>query len=323
MAKTQKKTLQNKPKTNNFLSCFGCSNNNNIVLEYKKEANIKSDGMKKKKKKKKARWSFWTRFSMKKSTTRTVPLEFDNKPSNSNSNSKFSSNSISNFNSQPDVPHDKEVPNPSNNEIQVLPHHHQLIHQDQIQKRHEPNNNISEQNNINSKLEHVRVDASKDDKHKKRSSFCRKIEAIRTGSTHQPGSPPDPNKFKLNSEFKPKSKLIKPTGVGPTCRNERRATSPSKNTRQNDALLIIAQKKKKKKKQQFDPVLVGLSIIMVTLLIMLLWGRFCAILCTSAWCYFVPCFKKRNLNSQYQYYRYDSEEYKKKVILGGFLERNH
>ena len=192
----------------------------------------------------------------------------------------------------------------------------------QIQTRPEPNNNISEQNNINSKLEHVHVDASKDDTHKKRSSFCRKIEAIRTGSTHQPGSPPDPNKFKPNSEFKPRSKLIKPTGMEPTCRNERRATLPSTNARQNDALLIIAQTKKKKQ-QQLDPALVGLSIIMVTLLIMLLWGRFCAILCTSAWCYFVPCFKKRNLNSQYQYYRYDSEEYKKKVILEGFLERNH
>ena len=193
----------------------------------------------------------------------------------------------------------------------------------QIQTRPEPNNNISEQNNINSKLEHAHVDASKDDTHKKRSSFCRKIEAIRTGSTHQPGSPPDPNKFKPNSEFKHRSKLIKPTGMEPTCRNERRATLPSTNTRQNDALLIIAQTKKKKQQQQLDPVLVGLSIIMVTLLIMLLWGQFCAILCTSAWCYFVPCFKKGNLNSQYQYYRYDSEEYKKKVILEGFLERNH
>ncbi|XP_075659930.1 uncharacterized protein LOC142629780 [Castanea sativa] len=317
MAKAQKKTLQNKPKTNNFLSCFGCSNNNNIVLEYKKETNIKSDGMKKKKK---ARWSFWTIFSMKKSATRTVPLEFDNK--SSNSNSKFSSNSISNFNPQSAVPHDKEVPNPSNKEIQVLPHHHyQLIHEDQIQTSHEPNNNISEQNNINSKLEHVHVDASKDDTHKKQSSFCRKIEAIRTGSTHQSGSPPDPNKSKLNSEFKLKSKLIKSTGVGPTCRNERRAPPPSTYTRQNDALLIIAQKKKKKK--QLDPVLVGLSIIMVTLLVMLLWGRFCAILCTSSWCYFVPCFKTRNLSSQYQYNRYDSEEYRKKVILEGFLERTH
>jgi hypothetical protein len=63
---------------------------------------------------------------------------------------------------------------------------------------------------------------------------------------------------------------------------------------------------------------------------MLFWGRICAILCTSAGFYFVPRLRnvtksddvvEKNPNSHDQ--DYDSEEYKKKVVLEGFLERNH
>ncbi|KAK4766151.1 hypothetical protein SAY87_007793 [Trapa incisa] len=39
-----------------------------------------------------------------------------------------------------------------------------------------------------------------------------------------------------------------------------------------------------------DP-LVSLSMMMVTLIIMVLWGKACAILCTSAWLYFIPCMR--------------------------------
>ncbi|CAH8308863.1 unnamed protein product [Eruca vesicaria subsp. sativa] len=38
---------------------------------------------------------------------------------------------------------------------------------------------------------------------------------------------------------------------------------------------------------KFDPV-IGISVIILTLVIMLVWGRLFAILCTSAWCYFAP-----------------------------------
>ncbi|KAJ8562846.1 hypothetical protein K7X08_031298 [Anisodus acutangulus] len=78
----------------------------------------------------------------------------------------------------------------------------------------------------------------------------------------------------------------------------------------------------------FDSI-IGMSILMMTLLIMLFWGKACAIICTCAWFYFLPRFRPKNeaviagkiggiagvdLNS---------EEYKKKVMLEGFLERNH
>ncbi|KAL0709231.1 hypothetical protein Bca4012_016209 [Brassica carinata] len=38
---------------------------------------------------------------------------------------------------------------------------------------------------------------------------------------------------------------------------------------------------------KFDPV-IGISVVILTLVIMLVWGRLFAILCTSAWCYFLP-----------------------------------
>jgi hypothetical protein len=71
---------------------------------------------------------------------------------------------------------------------------------------------------------------------------------------------------------------------------------------------------------------------------MIFWGRFCAILCTSAWLYFIPRFrdsvvvvgggdnhdddddakmKSKNVVDL------DSEEYKKKVIMEGLLGRNN
>ncbi|XP_013627206.1 PREDICTED: uncharacterized protein At5g23160-like [Brassica oleracea var. oleracea] len=39
--------------------------------------------------------------------------------------------------------------------------------------------------------------------------------------------------------------------------------------------------------RKFDPV-IGISVIILTLVIMLVWGRLFAILCTSAWCYSLP-----------------------------------
>jgi hypothetical protein len=160
--------------------------------------------------------------------------------------------------------------------------------------------------------------ASKEDTCQKRSSFCRKIEAIRAGS-NQPGSP----------EAKPK--LTRPASIShsaslPVSFPEKRVANPSSSTLSRGTLKKPARKKDELS-EKLDPV-IGLSIVMVTLIIMLLWGRICAILCTSAWFYFVPRLANvtksddvvgKNPNSR----DYDSEEYKKKVVLEGFLERNH
>ncbi|XP_059294880.1 uncharacterized protein At5g23160-like [Lycium ferocissimum] len=74
----------------------------------------------------------------------------------------------------------------------------------------------------------------------------------------------------------------------------------------------------------FDSV-IGMSVLMVTLIIMLFWGKFCAILCTSAWFYFLPRFRAKNEAEQNDGNLdvLNSNEYKKKVVLNGFLERDH
>ena len=83
--------------------------------------------------------------------------------------------------------------------------------------------------------------------------------------------------------------------------------------------------------RRFEP-LVGMSVVMVTLVIMLLWGRLCAILCTSAWLYFVPRLSSAVVDptidglgagSGSRGLDLGSEECKKKVVFEGFLERNN
>ncbi|KAH0757065.1 hypothetical protein KY290_020558 [Solanum tuberosum] len=74
----------------------------------------------------------------------------------------------------------------------------------------------------------------------------------------------------------------------------------------------------------------GMSILMVTLLIMLFWGKACAIVCTCAWFYFLPQIRTKNeaviagkIDGVAGDVDLNSAEYKKKVVLEGFLERNH
>lgn len=158
--------------------------------------------------------------------------------------------------------------------------------------------------------------ASKEDTCQKRSSFCRKIEAIRGGS-NQPGSPEAKPKPTRPSAISHSASLPVSFHVG----------NPSSSTLSRGTLKKKPARKKDELAEKLDPV-IGLSVIMVALIIMLLWGRFCAILCTSAWFYFVPRLRNvtksddvvgKNPNS----HDYNSEEYKKKVVLEGFLERNH
>lgn len=73
----------------------------------------------------------------------------------------------------------------------------------------------------------------------------------------------------------------------------------------------------------------GLSVVLVTLVILIVWGRLCAILCTSAWFYLFPRIRRvsendiiKNMNKASNDLYLDSVVYKKKVILEGLLERN-
>lgn len=88
------------------------------------------------------------------------------------------------------------------------------------------------------------------------------------------------------------------------------------------------QRKNKGEVGKFDSAM-GVSIIMVTLVIMLVWGRLCAILCTSAWFYFRSRYRTINNNNDTKSTvnsdesDLNSKEYKKKIVLEGLLERNH
>ncbi|KAK7273738.1 hypothetical protein RIF29_14801 [Crotalaria pallida] len=89
------------------------------------------------------------------------------------------------------------------------------------------------------------------------------------------------------------------------------------------------QMKQKNTRRSYGPV-AGMSVVVVTLVIMIFWGRLCAILCTSAWLYFIPRFRmstfendNNDLNKKSNELDLDSEMYKKKVILEGLLDRNH
>ncbi|XP_018438600.2 uncharacterized protein At5g23160 [Raphanus sativus] len=79
-----------------------------------------------------------------------------------------------------------------------------------------------------------------------------------------------------------------------------------------------------RKASRVDSV-IGISIIMLTLMIMLMWGRLCAIICTCTWCYFLPRLKRTRTGGGKAEGKDDldlnSAAYKKKIVLDGFLVR--
>ncbi|KAJ4843007.1 hypothetical protein Tsubulata_005385 [Turnera subulata] len=70
---------------------------------------------------------------------------------------------------------------------------------------------------------------------------------------------------------------------------------------------------------------IGLCLLLISLLVLVFWGKLCSILCTSVWLFLVPRLHiKKHSSLQYAAGcgEIDSEEYKKRIIMGGLLERN-
>ncbi|XP_058097894.1 uncharacterized protein At5g23160-like [Magnolia sinica] len=140
----------------------------------------------------------------------------------------------------------------------------------------------------------------------------RKTDSRKTGS--QPGSPdPRPGGSALTSSL-----TFPPTGNGKQSRHV--GTSRLANRKLTHSSGSNASTVK------LDAV-VGMSILMVALAFLLLWGRVCAIVCTSAWFYFIPRLRTAmdsvgSAGKGAMEVDIDSSEYKKKVIMAGFLERN-
>lgn len=99
---------------------------------------------------------------------------------------------------------------------------------------------------------------------------------------------------------------------------------------------IIKEKRSQRKTdgRRFDQF-AGIAMIMgtLTLIVMVFCGKICAILCTCAWFYFYPVVVARGKNEPQvgqeigpkpgDEIDFNSPEYKKKVVLEGFLRRNH
>ncbi|KAL0372859.1 UNVERIFIED_CONTAM: hypothetical protein Scaly_0967500 [Sesamum calycinum] len=81
---------------------------------------------------------------------------------------------------------------------------------------------------------------------------------------------------------------------------------------------------RKGKTAKFDSK-IGAVITTVTLIVMLIWGKACAVVCMAAWFYLIPRYYNEELmkltNSSNDG-DFDSWDYKKRVVLQGLLDRN-
>lgn len=159
------------------------------------------------------------------------------------------------------------------------------------------------------------VDSPKNTTCQKRLSFHRKLEDKRT-------VPSLPNSADSKHRSGPLIAVSRPiAGVSQSA-----ASSPKKRNKRDQS---------SRGQSKYDPI-VGMSIIMVTLIIMLIWGRLCAILCTSACFYFIPrlsaASQSQNGNERSTEHSFlnsgdpesvDSKQYKKRVVLEGLLQRSH
>ncbi|GAB4850625.1 hypothetical protein Ancab_029934 [Ancistrocladus abbreviatus] len=113
---------------------------------------------------------------------------------------------------------------------------------------------------------------------------------------------------------------------------EREELAGSVESNNKTAAGSVQKSRAKVKKRSVDggDAMIGLSIVVVALLILLIGGRLCAILCTSAWVFCIPRLvrkavqsNKEDANSEIQSLELNSESYKKKIVLKGLLQRDH
>ncbi|KAJ7942680.1 Transmembrane protein [Quillaja saponaria] len=292
MAKTHEKSHQSKPKASLFLCCFGFSRKISRKKSSKTTTETVPSDIPKKMIK---RWFSWSRLQiiLKNSGTKTVPLDasLSEKPNpkpkiwTSRSKSKSKLHKLPSKHQTPEI---NPAP-PSQTPPAVVT---TVPNQSPTKTSYEPEQN---RQNIT------------------RLTFRRRIDSIRNGFS-QPSSPENKN--------------LTSTKAGTTVMTQSVSLPKPKLHRSGNPLSmqsrVTLRKPEADEKAKVIEPLVGMSIIMVTLIIMVLWGRLCAILCTSAWFYFIPRFKN-TIKTEHHNPEFDlnSEVYKKKVILRGLLDRNH
>ncbi|KAG6650718.1 uncharacterized protein LOC122313842 [Carya illinoinensis] len=303
MAKFQKKSHQTKPKTTHFLCCyFGCSS---WASEQGSVESLRNDG-----KKINIHWLSWSRLiQTKKSGTKTAPLESTlNEKSDPKKEIPGSGSKPDKLTSMPqEAPvTDHKLPT----QVPVLA----LVPLDQTHEALEGSQETTYERAAQKHVQHFeRTDTCEEDMFQIWLSCGRKKEAIRPGYSH-PGSP-------KTSKTKPLAVMSHSVSL-PVSRHEKGAIPISSSLTNSRAVSKNLDREKGSISTKKLDSAVGLSIVVVTLIIMLVWGRVCAILSTSAWLYFVPRLVEQNPNSHHDQ-DYDSDEHKKKVVFEGFLERNH
>lgn len=91
-------------------------------------------------------------------------------------------------------------------------------------------------------------------------------------------------------------------------------------------------KTKKIPKTRSNSSLNGLFLLLISLFVLVFWGRVCALICTSTWIYFGPSFRQNKEQEEVEaeitrkteeVREMGSRQYKKRVIMEGLLERTH
>ncbi|KAK4373465.1 hypothetical protein RND71_008849 [Anisodus tanguticus] len=287
-----------KPRKYDFLGCFGFS-----IIEKKLVTVNKSTGGKKKRKPLFSLSKFVREHS---SAAKTIPVDISGKFDN------LSSREIHVV--KPEKVKTPTITTVDVTQVPVKGQSQTNIHEKVINKTkdHETQDNIIHKKNksMNHLLDNVH------DYSTCRNEFSRSVTISSSHNlSHFINSTKDKHEIKLShSASLPPPKRKKSAAATATGKvNDERSSQ-----RQEQAL-----------SDNFDSI-IGMSILMVTLLIMLFWGKACAIISTCAWFYFLPRFRPENeatvagkIGRVADGVDMNSEEYKKKVVLEGFLERNH
>ncbi|KAL0287382.1 UNVERIFIED_CONTAM: hypothetical protein Sangu_2695700 [Sesamum angustifolium] len=99
---------------------------------------------------------------------------------------------------------------------------------------------------------------------------------------------------------------------------------PPQPRRPREKPTAVDDNNRKGKTAKFDSK-IGAVITTVTLIVMLIWGKACAVVCMAAWFYLIPRYYNEELmklTNSANDGDFDSCDYKKRVVLQGLLDRN-
>lgn len=97
------------------------------------------------------------------------------------------------------------------------------------------------------------------------------------------------------------------------------------NDNNNDHVVEEEARNKKRKNDKLGYATnTGMCLVVLSLLVLMTWGKICAIACTSTWLFFVPFWANDTADQapMAKPLEMDSAEHKKRVVMEGFLARD-